>query len=67
MDVPKDAISELQTVAKEAGTTSDLFKDTLNVFTKGDTTLNKVMTDMIGMVNSEKDVVTYISDHKSPF
>lgn len=60
--VPKDAISELQTVAKEAGTTSDLFKDTLNVFTKGDTTLNKVMTDMIGMVNSEKDVVTYISD-----
>lgn len=62
VDVPKDAISELQTVAKEAGTTSDLFKDTLNVFTKGDTTLNKVMTDMIGMVNSEKDVVTYISD-----
>ena len=60
--VSKDAISELQTVAKEAGTTSDLFKDTLNVFTKGDTTLNKVMTDMIGMVNSEKDVVTYISD-----
>lgn len=62
VDVPKDAISELQTVAKEAGTTSDLFKDTLNVFTKGDTTLNKVMTDIIGMVNSEKDVVTYISD-----
>lgn len=60
--VPKDAISELQTVAKEAGTTSDLFKDTLNVFTKGDSTLNKVMTDLIGMVNSEKDVVTYISD-----
>lgn len=60
--VPKDAISELQTVAKEAGTTSDLFKDTLNVFTKGDSALNKVMTDMIGMVNSEKDVVTYISD-----
>jgi hypothetical protein len=62
VDVPKDAISELQTVAKEAGTTSDLFKDTLNVFTKGDLTLNKVMTDMIEMVNSEKDVVTYISD-----
>lgn len=62
VDVPKDAISELQTVAKEAGTTSDLFKDTLNVFTKGDSTLNKVMTDMIGMVNSEKDVITYISD-----
>lgn len=62
VDVPKDAISELQTVAKEAGTSSDLFKDTLNVFTKGDATLNKVMTDMIGMVNSEKDVVTYISD-----
>lgn len=60
--VPKDAISELQTVAKEAGTTSDLFKDTLNVFTKGDSTLNKVMTDLIGMVISEKDVVTYISD-----
>ena len=62
VDVPKDAISELQIVAKEAGTTSDLFKDTLNVFTKGDTTLNKVMTEMIGMANSEKDVVTYISD-----
>lgn len=62
VDAPKDAISELQTVAKEAGTTSDRFKDALNVFTKGDSTLNKVMTDMIGMVNSEKDVVTYISD-----
>nr|DAF83550.1 MAG TPA: tail tape measure [Caudoviricetes sp.] len=62
VDAPKDAILELQTVAKEAGTSSDLFKDTLNVFTKGDATLNKVMTDMIGMVNSEKDVVTYISD-----
>lgn len=62
VDVPKDAISELQTVAKEAGTTSDRFKDTLNVFTKGDSTLNKVMTDMIGMANSEKNVITYISD-----
>lgn len=62
VDVPKDAISELQTVAKEAGTTSDLFKDTLNVFTKGDSTLNKVMTDLIGVVNSEKNVAAYISD-----
>ena len=62
VDAPKDAISELQTVAKEAGTTSERFKDALNVFTKGDTTLNKVMTDLIGMTNSEKDVVTYISD-----
>lgn len=60
INVPKDAISELQTVAKEAGTTSDLFKDTLNVFTKGDETLNKVTTDMIQMFNSGKNVGDYL-------
>ncbi len=61
VDVPKESISELQTVAKEAGTSSDLFKKTLKVFTKGDKTLNEVMTHMIEMVNSEKDVDLYIS------
>ena len=60
INAPKDAIEQLQIVEKEAGTTSDLFKDTLNVFTEGDETLNKVTTDMIQMFNSGKNVGDYL-------
>ena len=60
INAPKDAIEQLQNVEKEAGTTSDRFKDALNVFTKGDETLNKVTTDMIQMFNSGKNVGDYL-------
>lgn len=60
--VSKEAVGELQTIGKEAGVTSDVFKETLNVFTNGDKSMNEVVTHLVEMANSEKDVISYMSD-----